>query len=214
MKTKKAQKLTKAMKPMKAMKAMKVAASAAQKTSTKAVKTKKAQKLTKAMKPMKAMKAMKVAASAAQKTSTKAVKTKKARDHLRCLGVALLATQCQGAVQVCQGGGDSCGLVSTRTSPPSLAYLCDPEGIGWIAGLLLCICMMLAMIMIFAIGLGCGYFFGCRRGAEDLSNAPVMHVQTRTVQTRTVGVQSQCKYTWWALHPRFTPLPEQSHGVF
>ena len=41
-KTKKAQKLTKAMKPMKAMKAMKVAASAAQKTSTKAVKTKKA----------------------------------------------------------------------------------------------------------------------------------------------------------------------------
>ena len=38
--------------------------------------------------------------------------------------------------------------------------------------------------------------------------------QTEVMGTRNVNTQSQCKYTWYNETPRFTPLAENSHGVF
>ena len=36
--------------------------------------------------------------------------------------------------------------------------------------------------------------------------------QTESKRVRTVKTQSQCKYTYWQTTPRFTPLPNDSHG--
>ena len=38
--------------------------------------------------------------------------------------------------------------------------------------------------------------------------------QTENKRIRTVSTQSQCKYTYWCATPRFTPLPDDSHGAF
>ena len=125
------------------------------------------------------------------------------QSQLQVLGVALLAlaSQCQGATPQC-GGGQAVASFSPMSMPCSPYH--QPEPNGWLAGLLPAIAVLIFIALVFTCGFSAGFIVG-RVRADDSKLAS---------STRTVAVQSQCKYTWWTNHPRFTPLPEHSHGVF
>ena len=121
------------------------------------------------------------------------------------LALAIALSQCMEAstvdMKTCKTGAETTGEIAISKT--------DIEVIGVMRGfplqfLLICIMWIISLVGTVVATWKVSRWYHAKAKAQRRRNRPARY--------RDVAVQSPVTYKWWLATPRFTPLPESSHG--